>query len=161
MRTAWYRPLRALLLGAALAGCQSFDPASVQPPNISLADLGVRELGMFEQRYVVRLRVQNPNPHALPITGMAYRVKLNNAEFGRGVSRQAVTVPAYGETVVELDLVSSLWQLFERVRDLQAGRTDALQVAITGDVNLANRAGEIPFAFQGQLRNPLASGSAR
>jgi LEA14-like dessication related protein len=161
--TRMHIPRRVVLaaLSFVLVACQSLDGGTVQPPNVSLTDLNVRDIGMFEQRYVIRLRVQNPNPQPLPITGMAYRVNLNDIEFGRGVSRQSVTVPAYGETVVELDLVSSLWQLFERVRDLQSGHAEAITVGIVGDVNLANRSAELPFAFQGQLRNPLSSSGTR
>lgn len=156
MRRAWrYGVMVAWAAAALVAGCQSFT-GPVQSPLVSLSDISVRDVGLFEQRYAIRLRVQNPNPYALPITGMAYRVKLNDAEFGRGVSRESVNVPAYGEALVELELVSNLWQLVERVRDLHAGRSEPLRVTIAGDLNLANRSDEIPFTFQGQI-----GGSAR
>src|SRR5947209_2698834 len=97
-------------VGALLAGCASFNGgAPAQPPAISLTNLQIRDVGAFEQRYGITLRVQNPNAQPLPITGLSYRLSLNGADFGHGVARKDVTVPGYAEALVDVDPVSSAW----------------------------------------------------
>ncbi len=146
----------ALVVAAA---CASLNPPAFQAPHVSLADLRVQDVKLFEQRYGLQLRVQNPNPFDLPIAGMNYTVRLNDAEFGHGVSRRAVTVPAHVEALIDVDLVSSLWHLVQRVRDVEAGRAQGLKVAIVGGVSLANRAGELPFKFEGEVGGAPRSGT--
>ncbi len=140
--------LATLLIGA----CAGIGSAPMQPPHVSLVDLRVNEVKLFEQRYGMELRVQNPNSVALPIVGMEYSVRLNDVDFGKGVSRQAVTVPAYGEALIQVDLVSSTWSLLQRIKDLQQGRLpQSLKVQIAGGVSLAQGTGPLPFSFQGEI----------
>ena len=142
----------AVLLALATGACAGLGSAPLQPPHVSLVDLRVNEVKLFEQRYGMELRVQNPNSVALPIVGMEYSVRLNDVEFGKGVSRQAITVPAYGETVIQVDLVSSTWGLLQRIKDLQQGRLpQSLTVQIAGGVSLAQRSEPLSFAFQGEI----------
>jgi LEA14-like dessication related protein len=143
----------ALLMTTILLGaCAGLGGAPMQAPNVSLVDLRVTEVKLFEQRYGMELRVQNPNSVALPIVGMEYSVRLNDVEFGKGVSRAPVTVPPYGEAVIQVDLVSSTLSLLQRVRELQRGRLpEALKVVIAGGVSLAHAAEPLPFMFQGEI----------
>lgn len=70
-----------LLLNACATLMQQFDP-----PYGNLAGLELKELGLLEQRYLLKLRVQNPNSVPLPIAGMNYDLAINNKKFARGVS---------------------------------------------------------------------------
>lgn len=143
---------RAATIAAALAAsaCAGVYPP-LDPPHVTLADLRVRDMTLFEQRYAVKLRVQNPNPVELPITGLEFALYLNDVEFARGVSRDAVTVPAYGEALTEVELVSSLMRLFEQVRGLERGEPQGLRYRLAGGVSLASRAGKIPFEYRGEI----------
>lgn len=133
-----------------LAGCAGLT-GPLEPPNVSLVDLRILDAGLFEQRYGLKLRLQNPNPLPMPITGMEYKVNLNDVDFGRGVSGAPTTVPAYGESVIEVEMVSNLFSLAQQVRDLQMGRGQGLRIGITGGVRLANRASELPFRIESEL----------
>ena len=135
-----------------LAACAGMGTAPMQAPRVSLVDLRVQDVKLFEQRYGMELRLQNPNSVPLPIVGMEYSVRLNETEFGKGVSRQTITVPAYGEAVVQVDLVSSIWGLLQRVQELQKGRLpQGLKVQIAGGVSLARTTDPLPFMFQGEI----------
>lgn len=64
-RTA--RGLTALLAAlVSVAGCASMYPR-LETPRLSLVSVEMAEATLFEQRLVVRLRVQNPNSIALPV----------------------------------------------------------------------------------------------
>ncbi len=139
-----------LLMAVLLSACAGLYPRP-DPPNVTLAGLRVVEMGLFEQRYRLRLRIQNPNAFALPIRGMDYELTLNDREFARGVSRQYVTVPAFGEEVLEVDVISNLGELIEQLQDLGAGRVYTLSYGLSGGISLANRAIKIPFDYQGEI----------
>jgi LEA14-like dessication related protein len=157
---------RALGLACAMAlltACQSLGDGdrTLTPPSISLSNLQVRDVGIFEQRYGLTLRVQNPNPAPLPISGLSYRVTLNDTDFGHGVARKEVTVPPYGEALVDVDLVSSAWQLVQRVREWSTGNIPSLKIAITGDVSVANRSLQLPFTYHGQIGGRTSATTSR
>lgn len=142
----------AVLWATTLAACAGLGSAPMQAPRVSLVNLQVQDVQLFEQRYGLTLRVQNPNSVPLPIVGMEYSVRLNEIEFGKGVSRQSVTVPAYGDAVVQVDLVSSTFSLLQRVQELQQGRLPQnLKVQIAGGVSLARGPAPLPFMFQGEI----------
>lgn len=141
----------SLFVLLSLAACVG-PRGPVESPQVSLVDLRVIDVKLFEQRYGLQLRVQNPNNVPLPIVGMDYVVRLNGIEFGKGVSRESVSVPAYGESIIEVPVVSNVWSLWQRLQDLQQGQlAQGVKVEIVGDVSLAHRAGEVPFAFQGEF----------
>jgi LEA14-like dessication related protein len=49
-----------------------------EPPRVSLAGLEIVDANLFEQRYALRLRLQNTNDMTLSITGLDYEVFLND-----------------------------------------------------------------------------------
>ena len=83
----------SLWLVVLLTGCAALQD-SLEAPHVTLTDLRMLDMTLFEQRYGLKIRVQNPNPVELPITGMNFRLDVNDSELGRGVSDQPVTVPA-------------------------------------------------------------------
>jgi LEA14-like dessication related protein len=140
------RKIATLLFLSAICGC-----VTMQSPNVTLADLRIVDLTLFEQSYALKIRIQNPNSVALPITGMHFELDVNSAELGRGVSDQSVTVPAYGEAVMEIKVVSNLARVFDQIRGLENSKAQDLRYRLTGDIRVANRLGRLPFDYQGQI----------
>ncbi len=138
-------PLALILFG----GCAGV-PAYSDPPRVSLTDLKPLGMTLFEQRYLLRLRIQNPNPAELPIRGMNYEVYLNGEKFAYGVSSQAVTVPAFGEKVVEVEVISTLLDIVEQIRGWKPGQ-QKLTWRISGGLKIENLPGSVPFDYEGQL----------
>ena len=129
-----------------------------EPPNIYLTDVQMLDMSLFEQRYRLRLRVQNPNDFPLPISGMNYTVEINGRDFAEGVSPRSVTIPAFGEEVIEVDAVSNLARVVDQVLDF--GREQSLRYRLSGSLRL-DRTGiaRLPFDYQGELS--LGSGFGR
>jgi len=142
--------LVALLL-TAVAGCASLW-RTAEPPRVSLVDVRAGDMTVFEQRYLVKLRVQNPNPTPLSVDGMSFEVELNERAFGHGVSPRAFSVPAYGETVVDVEVASSLVRLLEQLQALDPGRAEALRYRLSGDLHLTGPDGSLRFEEDGALR---------
>lgn len=140
--------LPVVLLGVAwLAGCATLN-TPVRTPHVSLVDVRLVDVGLFEQRYTLVLRVQNPNPRGLAVNGMDYTLSFNGAEFARGVSNQEVVLPAYGEALVSLELISSL---AGAVHALTRFDGDALSYRLDGGVSLGGSRNRLPFHYEGRL----------
>src|SRR5690554_4283651 len=106
-----------LLLGLSLllASCASMRP-QLEQPKISLVGVDIRELGLLRQRYVLTLSVQNPNSIAFPVRGMDYDVQIAGHQLAHGMSPKAFTVPARGETDVEVELSTNLISTLQNVQ---------------------------------------------
>ena len=140
----------AVVLLLALSACATLT-ARLEPPRVSLAGLELTELGVFEQRYRLRLRVQNPNDVALPITGMAFRLDLNEREFAHGVSDGKVTVPAFGEAELDVTVTSTLAGLVDQLQRLGRGESDRFAYRLSGLVRLARPAMNYPVDYRGEI----------
>jgi LEA14-like dessication related protein len=133
----------------AIAACASLG-ALDNPPRVSLVNLQPVQIQLLEQRYLATIRIQNPNPVALPINGLDYTIRINDSEFANGVSSQHVTVPAYGEKTLDVSVTSSLVQLFDQIRRLGAtGGT--LKYGISGTLGLDGGVGSVPFEHDGEI----------
>lgn len=79
---------------------------------------------------------------------------MNDTELGRGVSDKAVTVPAFGEALVEISLVSSLARIFHQIRALESGKDRSLRYRLSGGLSLSSRLGKLPFEYRGEFSPP-------
>ena len=144
------KKLIILLFAMILGGCASMQ-SPLEAPHVSLTDLRILDATLFEQRYALKIRVQNPNPVALPINGMDFRLDINDVELGRGVSDKSVTVPAYGETVFEINLGSNFARIVNQIHALESGKGQSLHYRLSGGISVANRLGKLPFDYQGEI----------
>jgi len=135
-------------LAALLSGCAGLARLE-QPPRVTLVGLEPVQVQFLEQRYVATLRVQNPNPVDITIDGLEYTLAINGSDFADGVSRQRITVPAYGEKTLEVGVVSTIVKLFRQIEQL-ANSDGRLRYAIRGSLGLGG-AGSVPFEHDGEV----------
>lgn len=145
----WLTALAVTVLG--LAACASLSQR-LEPPRVSLAGLELEEVGLFEQRYRLRLRVQNPNDVELPIAGMVFSLYLNEAEFANGLSDRQTTVPAFGEALIEARVTSSLGGVIEQLQRLsRAEEAQRFSYRLAGHARLSHRSARYPFEYRGEI----------
>ncbi len=140
------------VLCAALAGCASLSGLT-QKPEVTLAGLDLLELGLFEQRFALRLRVQNPNDVELPIRGLTFDVELNGQPFAKGLSDQAVVVPRFGEAVLEVKATSNLGSVLRQLRELRKSGRERVDYRMFGRITL-DGLGSLPFERKGEIDTP-------
>jgi LEA14-like dessication related protein len=148
-------PLLALLLGASLLleACSGL-PHKPEPPRVSLIGLNLVSMELFEQRYAVRLRIKNPNDFDLPVQGMDFHLDINGDTFADGLSNEALTVPAFGEAVLQLEVSSNLLQVLHQLQALQEHAADGLAYHIRGRVAVGSYGQRLPFEYSGELTPP-------
>jgi LEA14-like dessication related protein len=138
----------ALTLG--LGGCATLSP-STEPPSLSIVSIEPVEVTPLEQRYRLKVRLQNPNDHALAISGMSYVLEVNGQALLKGVSDASVTVPRFGESVVELSGVSTLFGFMRQIQALQEPEAQNMHYRLSGKLSLQDRFGSLPFSYEGTL----------
>jgi LEA14-like dessication related protein len=122
-----------------------------EAPRVSLASIEPKEMTLLEQRYGIRLRIMNPNETALPVAGLSYALEINQREFAYGVNRQSVEIPAFGEALLEVDVVSNLLNVVQQLQQMSGESHDSLRYRLTGKISLANSLGSLPFDYRGEL----------
>jgi LEA14-like dessication related protein len=120
-------------------------------PKLALVTVAMTSADIFNQQFLVRVNVQNPNDRELPITGIDYKLFLEGDSFSEGVSNKPFTVPAQGDIdfdmVVRTNFVSGAARLMSRLN----GR-DQVQYVVEGkiltDISMMKK---IPFQETGTV----------
>lgn len=106
-RAAYSRSIVLVLLFALLSGCANF-PTGIETPSVKLVSLSPLPANGLEQRFVLGLRVTNPNAKALNLVGLSYAVELEGFEIISGAMNDIPSIAAYGDSVVNLEASVSL-----------------------------------------------------
>ncbi len=147
------RNLVTAILGVVLTGCATMYGLS-EAPRVSLVSIAPLGFQLFEQRFRVTLRVQNPNSQAITIRGLDYEIVVNERSFAQGVSGKPLTVPAYGENFAEVELVSNLQRVLEQLQEFSSRNKPSIDYAISGHVSVDGIPIPVPFEYQGTLTLP-------
>jgi len=86
------------LIALPLTGCAGFGLR--EPLRVSVAGLDPLPGEGMEARFVLKMRVQNPNDTALDFDGVVVDLELAGKDFASGVSDQRGNVPRYGESII-------------------------------------------------------------
>lgn len=142
-------PLAPVLM---LAACSTLAP-NLETPRLSVVNVEMAQAGLWEQRFRVRMRVQNPNDRQLPIKGLSYTLQVAGEDFARGVSDAAFTVPALGEAEFTMNVTANAAAALVRYLNKHDSASDAVDYRIVGKVSLAEGfLRSIPFEERGTLR---------
>ena len=106
------RLLPALCLGVLLSACSTFGQRD--PLRIDLVGLEPLPGQGMEMRFMVKLRVQNPNDEPIEYNGIALDLDVNGQPLASGVSDQTGEVPRFGERVVSVPLTVSAFSAFRQ-----------------------------------------------
>jgi len=141
----------ALVLALLLAGgCAQF--AQRPKLDVSITELGAAQIGLLEQTYAVKLRVQNPNPTEISTDGMSFSIDINGKPFARGVSNESVTIPRLGEAIVTVQAVSDLSGLIRQMRGFEGVATSGLRYRLSG--RFFSGETPYPFDYSGSIKPP-------
>jgi LEA14-like dessication related protein len=154
MLQALFRDCRksGILLGALLLwGCASLQPYA-ESPRVSLVSIRPLEMQMLEQRFMLELRILNPNSVAIPVEGLSYALEINQREFAYGVSQQEVSIPPYGEALLQVEVVSNLLNVMRQLQQLgDSPGGGGLEYRLRGKIGLAGLRQGLPFDYTDKL----------
>jgi len=111
MQQARRRNLMALGV-IMLSGCAGLAPETLEEPSVMLDSFRVAPSEGLSPRFLIGLRIINPNRGAINIRGLTYDISLEDRKLLTGVASNLGRVPGYGESEIELqaglDLLSGL-----------------------------------------------------
>ena len=108
--------LRLLLL--LLAGC------TTQPQvDVIVSRIAPAQSTMLEQRAQIDVRIRNFSDRAIAASGMTLELDINGGRFARGVSNQAFSVPALGESVTSVVVGISVFDVVRQLLALEGRQT--------------------------------------
>lgn len=140
-------PLTVLCLTA----CATVPP-DIEPPKISIANIAPKDFSVFEQRFDVQLRIQNPNDQELGINGLRCDIELNDKEFGNGMSGQKVTVPRFGSEVVNVEVITGLGSFLRQFQELNKSGVGKLRYRLKGTAFVESPSSfKLPFDEKGEV----------
>lgn len=150
-----YLSLMALLL--TLTACSSLRPGD--PLQIDLAGLEPLPSQGMEVRFIMRLRVQNPNDQAIDYSGIALNLALNGQPLASGVSDANGQIPGFSESVISVPISISALSMARQAWSalgLQPGQ--AVPYVLTGKLS-GGPFGTHRFTDEGELKWPDVSGN--
>ena len=142
----------AALTMLALAGCATI--ATRDALRVSVVGVEPLRGEGLELRFVVKLRVQNPNETAVDFDGVALELELNGKNLASGVSAEKGSVPRFGEAVISVPVsVSAFAAVRQAIGLSDVAARGELPYVVSG--KLAGGAfGSVRFSDSGTLRLP-------
>lgn len=148
MKVRWWVGLPVAL---ALASCSTM-PRDFEAPRVHITDMTAKEMAIFEQRFDVKLRIQNPNDTALSINGLRFEIELNEREFANGMSGQRFAVPRFGSEVVDVEVFTTLASFLRQIRELSGGGAQKVRYRLKGTAFVDSpRIFKAPFDEEGEI----------
>lgn len=100
-----------LMVVSLLTSCALMSP-DYEKPEVNLVKVEPLSRKGLEQRIAVGLNIINPSRSDLKISGLSYRLKLQDIKVISGVASGLKPIPAYGESRVELEASVNLFSGF-------------------------------------------------
>ena len=142
-------PLLLLLL-FGLTACATLGPHEKRL-KVTLVSIMPVESTLMEQRYLVKLRVQNRSTKALTIDGVSFDLRLNGKDFASGVGNQQTTIPGYGDSLLEMKVSSSLFGVIRQIQSIPELEGKPLGYEISGNLSTPEHIFNLPFRENGEI----------
>jgi LEA14-like dessication related protein len=140
--------LLVLLLALSLAACVGM-PLDAIAPKVSVADVEINSISLFEQHFDVGLRLANPNHFALKIEALEFELELNGRAFAKGQSNVPTVIPASSNTVMRVDAMTQSTDLFEQIKILPETLKEGAAYRIKGRFKTDVMPGWLPYEHAG------------
>jgi LEA14-like dessication related protein len=137
------------LIALNLVACSSL-PSNAVAPKVSVAEVDIKSLGLFELHFDVGLRVNNPNDFDLTIEALDFELELNGRAFAKGLTRTTTLIPAVSSTLVRVDAVTQSTNLMQQIKSLSPEALKrGVPYRITGRIKTDKSSAWFPFEKAG------------
>jgi LEA14-like dessication related protein len=130
-----------LVLLSAIMGCATLGN-TLEPPELSLVALRVKDVKALEAAFDIDLRVLNRGDRPLAIQGLECDLSLNERKFARGVANPQKEIAPYSSDILTLTVYSSVLDMVPVIQRLLKDRDPNMRQHIW------------TYAIKGHLRMP-------
>lgn len=136
----------------AMVGACAHLGGDLETPRVRVDSLRLLEAQGLNQRFLVGLRVINPNDRALPVKGLSYTLALNGYDLLEGVSGKIPTLEPFSETLVEIEASTDLVGALRLLNNLaQPNAVENISYALTAKLSLQGWPGRLTVEESGEV----------
>ncbi len=99
-----------------LCACASLNP--VAKPEVAITSINLGVANGLQQQLLIGLQLDNPNSFALQLGRLRYEMSLAGSKLASGSFNEAITVPANGQSLIEVPVGINLLSGFSLLRNL-------------------------------------------
>ncbi len=121
-----------LMLCSATACAPKFER-----PVLTVSSIELQSGNLFQQSFLVKFRVQNPNDRELPVQGLHAELDVGGQRIASGVSNRAFVVPPRGQSEFDMTITANM---AVALLQLANQRADSVDYDLSGSANL-----DLPF----------------
>jgi len=129
-RRRWFSFIVAALLVVSGMACTSM--GSIEPLDVTLANLNITKVTIFETTLVAKLRITNPNPEAFTIEGASFKLYLEDKKVGTGTSKESFTVDRLDSYVVDVIFHMNNASALLRLKDILEDKDKEVSYGVRG-----------------------------
>lgn len=149
-----------LLFSLGLAACSGL-PWNAVAPKVSVADVAIKSLSLFEQQLDVGLRISNPNDFELTIEALEFELEVNGRPFASGLSSNVTRVPAMASALLRVDTFTQSKNLIQQFKRLSPdGLKDGVPYRVKGRIKTDQSSRWLPFDHTGVVGGETPQGKA-
>ena len=123
-----------MMLSTSLLGCASYGiKGLIEQPKVSIENIQMGRLTLTGGSAKFSLKIQNPNPFPIPLSGFDYGLRLNGVEVANGNREHRVTIAGGGVKIVEIPMVFSFTNMMSLLPNLLNNRN--LKYDLAGSIH--------------------------
>lgn len=155
----WIARLLTLLLATVLMACAGL--GSLTPVSVDVVGVEPLPSQGLEGRFMVKLRVQNPNDQPIEYDGVHVELQVRGMRLASGVSAERGMVGRFGESVLSVPVTVPPGAVIRQLLGLvqSSGKLERIDYTLTGKLNGPMFSG-VSFRSSGELALPGALGAA-
>jgi LEA14-like dessication related protein len=127
------RVLLCLLILCAAACAPKFER-----PVLTVSSVELQSGNLFQQSFLVKFQVQNPNDRELPVQGLHAELDVGGQRIASGVSNRAFVVPPMGQSEFDMTITANMAAALLQLANQRAA--DTIDYELSGSANL-----DLPF----------------
>lgn len=139
----------SLFLAAVFTTACTGIPFNAKAPQVRVAEVNVKRLGLLEQVFDVGLRVNNPNDFDINIEGLEFQLEINSREFATGNAHTHTRIPAFSSAVVHVDTTMQSNKLLDQLKTFPEILKEGVPYRIHGRIKIDRAADWLPFDRSG------------
>ncbi len=144
-----FRYLAPALGALMLTGCAALQE-QFKEPQVSVTELQMRSVSLTDMELDFILGIDNPNPMGISMSGLSYRLELEDRPLFEGKTQERVKVAANGSSRVTLPFTLAY-------EDLKGGfdaiiNNKSLPYRLSGNIDLGLFS--LPYSHRGELKLP-------
>ena len=120
-----------LLVGlfAACSSVQEYLKTSIQKPRVEFTGAEINGLSFEALDLIFDLRIANPNPVGINLTGFDYNLFINRQSFVKGRQDDGLQIAANGENTVQIPLTLQFSEIYQSLVSLKNADSSQYKIA--------------------------------